>query len=165
MKNRSEVFTHFCSFYAEIKTQFKTAIQTFRSDNSKEYLSQTFQSYMLQNGILHEYSCVDTPAQNRVEERKNRHLLEVARALLFHMSVPKTYWADALSTACFLINRMPSVVLDGMSPLSVLFPTKSLFPVEPRIFGSTCFVRDTRPHLTKLDPKSLKCVFLGYSRL
>lgn len=106
-----------------------------------------------------------TPAQNGVAERKNRHLLEVARALLFHMSVPKTYWADALSTTCFLINRMPSVVLDGMSPLSVLFPTKSLFPVDPKIFGSTCFVRDTRPHLTKLDPKSLKCVFLGYSRL
>lgn len=68
MKNRSEVFTHFCSFYAEIKTQFKTAIQTLRSDNAKEYLSQTFQSYMLQNGILHESSCVDTPAQNGVAE-------------------------------------------------------------------------------------------------
>ncbi|KAK2992477.1 hypothetical protein RJ640_011616 [Escallonia rubra] len=71
----------------------------------------------------------------------------------------------AISTACFLINRMPSTVLNGDVPYSVLFPTKPLFPVEPRIFGSTCFVRDVRPHLTKLDPKALKCVFLGYSRL
>ncbi|KAJ9548762.1 hypothetical protein OSB04_021305 [Centaurea solstitialis] len=71
MKNRSEVFTHFCSLNAEIKTQFKVSIQTLRSDNAKEYLSQTFQSYMLQNGILHEFSCVDTPAQNGVAERKN----------------------------------------------------------------------------------------------
>ncbi|KAJ9558576.1 hypothetical protein OSB04_013190 [Centaurea solstitialis] len=74
MKNRSEVFTHFCSLHAEIKTQFKVSIQTLRSDNAKEYLSQTFQSYMLQNGILHESSCVDTPAQNGVAKRKNRHL-------------------------------------------------------------------------------------------
>ncbi|KAJ9565708.1 hypothetical protein OSB04_001674 [Centaurea solstitialis] len=165
MKNRSEVFTHFCSLNAEIKTQFKVSIQTIRSDNAKKYLSQTFQSYMLQNGILHESSCVDTPAQNGVAERKNRHLLEVARALLFHMTVPKPFWADAVATACFLINRMPSVILDGQIPFSVLFPTKSLFPIDPKIFGSTCFVRDTRPHITKLDPKSLKCVFLGYSRL
>ncbi|KAJ9553858.1 hypothetical protein OSB04_017903 [Centaurea solstitialis] len=165
MKNRSEVFTHFCSLNAEIKTQFKVSIQTLRSDNAKEYLSQTFQSYMLQNGILHESSCVDTPAQNGVAERKNRHLLEVARALLFHMTVPKPFWADVVATTCFLINRMPSVILDGQSPFSVLFPTKSLFPIDPKIFGSTCFVRDTRPNITKLDPKSLKCVFLGYSRL
>jgi len=48
---------------------------------------------------------------------------------------------------------------------SILFPTKSLFPIAPRIFGSTCFVRDVRPHVTKLDPKSLKCIFLGYFRL
>ncbi|KAK3008158.1 hypothetical protein RJ639_015137 [Escallonia herrerae] len=114
-------------------------------------------NYMNQRGILHQSSCTDTPAQNGVAERKNRHLLETARALLFQMKVPKPFWADAISTACFLINRMPSTVLNGDVPYSVLFPTKPLFPVEPRIFGSTCFVRDVRPHLTKLDPKALKC--------
>ncbi|KAJ9542741.1 LOW QUALITY PROTEIN: hypothetical protein OSB04_029247 [Centaurea solstitialis] len=162
MKNRSEVFNHLCSFHSEIKTQFQTSIKTLRSDNAKEYLSQSVQSYMLQNGIIHESSCVDTPAQNGVAERKNRHLLEVARALLFQMSVPKPFWADAVATACFLINRMPSVVLNGDTPFSVF---ETPLPIEPKIFGSTCFVRDTRPNITKLDPKSLKCVFLGYSRL
>ncbi|KAK3028106.1 hypothetical protein RJ639_039800 [Escallonia herrerae] len=99
-------------------------------------------NYMNQHGILHQSSCTDTPTQNGVAERKNRHLLETARALLFQMKVPKPFWADAISTACFLINRMPSTVLNGDVPYSVLFPTKPLFPVEPRIFGSTCFVRD-----------------------
>ncbi|XP_071714909.1 uncharacterized protein [Rutidosis leptorrhynchoides] len=91
MKNRSEVFTHFCSFVAEVKTQFQTSVQTLRRDNAKEFLSESFTSYMLQHGILHESSCVDTPAQNGVAERKNRHLLEVARALLFQMNVPKPF--------------------------------------------------------------------------
>ncbi|KAK3037684.1 hypothetical protein RJ639_030628 [Escallonia herrerae] len=135
------------------------------SDNAKEYMSGSFQNYMNQHGILHQSSCADTPDQNGVAERKNRHLLETARALLFQMKVPKPFCADAISTACFLINRMPSTVLNGDVPYSVLFPTKTLFPVEPQIFGSTCFIRDVRPHLTKLDPKALKCVFLGYSRL
>jgi hypothetical protein len=117
---------------------------------------------MSQNGILHQSSCVDTPPQNGVAERKNRHLLEVARALLFQMNVPKQFWADAVSTACFLINRMPSSILAGATH-SILFPSHSLFPVEPRIFCCTCLIRDVRLGMSKLDPKSLKCLFRVFS--
>ncbi|RVW29825.1 Retrovirus-related Pol polyprotein from transposon RE1 [Vitis vinifera] len=60
---------------------------------------------------------------------------------------------------------MPTVVLKGDIPYKVIHPQKSLFPLAPRIFGCTCYVRDTRPFVTKLDPKALQCVFLGYSRL
>uniref|UniRef100_A0A0V0IC00 Putative ovule protein n=1 Tax=Solanum chacoense TaxID=4108 RepID=A0A0V0IC00_SOLCH len=165
MKSRSEVFTHFCAFYAEVKTQFNASVRILRSDNAKEYMSESFQSYMRQHGILHQSSCVDTPSQNGVAERKNRHLLETTRALLFQMKVPKQFWADAVSTACFLINRMPSTVLNGDMPYSVIFPNKSLFSVEPKVFGSTCYVRDVRPFVTKLDPKALKSIFLSYSCL
>ena len=120
---------------------------------------------MIQNGILHQSFCVDTPSQNGMAERKNKHLHETARALLFQMKVPKQFWDDVVSTSCLLINRMPSSILQGETPYSVIFLTKSLFLIEPRIFGSTCFVCDVHPQVTKLDPKSLKCVFLGYSRL
>ena len=75
-------------------------------------VSEQFQSFMLQNGILHQISCVDTPSQNGVAERKNRHLLETAKALLFQMRLPKHFWADAVSTACLFIHRMPSSVLN-----------------------------------------------------
>ena len=96
MKSRSELFSLFCSFCAEIRTQFNVSVRTLRSDNAKEYMSGQFQNYMTQNGILHETSCVDTPSQNGVAERKNRHLLETARALLFQTGVPKCFWADAI---------------------------------------------------------------------
>ena len=112
MKIRSELFSNLCAFYAEIHTQFHVYVQSLRSYNAKEYVSEQFQSFMLQNGILHQTSCVDTSSQNGVAERKNRHLLETTRALLFQMHVPKHFWADAVSTACFLINRMPSSVLN-----------------------------------------------------
>ncbi|KAA0066246.1 putative mitochondrial protein [Cucumis melo var. makuwa] len=61
--------------------------------------------------------------------------------------------------------RMPSSVLNGEISYRVLFPTKSLFPITPKIFGCVCFVRDVRSHHTKLDPKSLKCIYLCYSRV
>ena len=76
MKNH--LFSHFHALYVEIKIQFHTSVQNLRSDNSKEYLFEQFQSFMLQNDILHQTSCVDTPSQNGVAERKNRHLLETA---------------------------------------------------------------------------------------
>ena len=61
----------------------------------------------------------------------------------------------------FFINQMPSSILNWATLFQTLFPHKSLFPIEPRVFGCTCFVRDVRLHVSKLDPKSLKCIFLG----
>ena len=165
MKNRFELFSHFHAFCAEIHTQFHVSVQNLRSDNAKEYVLELFQSFMLQNDILHQTSYVDTPAQNGVAERKNRHLLETGRALLFHMHVPKHFWADAVSRACFFINRMPSSVFNWDTLYHILFPNKPLFPIEPRIFRCTCFVRDVHPQVSKLDHKSLKCIFLGYCQV
>ena len=85
-------------------TQFHISFQSWRSDNAKEYVSEQFQSFRLQNGILHQTSGVDTPSQNGVVERKNRYLIETVRALLFQMQVPKHFWVDAVSIACFFIN-------------------------------------------------------------
>ena len=80
------------------------------------------------------------------------------------MNVPKHFWADAVSTTCFVINRMPSLVLNWATPYHQLFQNNS-FPIEPKVFGCTCFVRDVRPQVSKLDSKSLKCIFVGYSRV
>ena len=81
------------------------------------------------------------------------------------MHVPKHFWVDAVSTACFLINRMPFSVLNCFTLFQTLFPHKSLFPIEPQVFWCTCFVLDVCPYVSKLDPKSLKCIFLGYSQV
>ena len=98
-------------------------------------------------------------------KEKNRHLIETAQTLLFQMHVPMDFWVDIVSIACFFINRMPSTVLNWVTPFQIFFPHKSLFPIEPQVFGCTCFVRDVHSHVSKLDPQSLKCIFLGYSRV
>ncbi|GJW10236.1 polyprotein [Tanacetum coccineum] len=135
------------SYFAEYgNCLFSSSTKWVIDSGALDHMTETFQSYMLQHGILHESSCVYRRAQNGVAERKNRHLLEVAHVIFIRMTVPKPFWADAVSTACFLINRMPSAVLGGNYPYSVLFPTKPLFPIDPKIFGSTCFVQDTQLH-------------------
>ena len=88
MKNRSELFTIFESFCAEIKTQFHTSIQVLRSDNAPKYFSIPFTTFMSSQGILHQSSCAYTPQQNGVVEHKNKHSIETACTLLLHHYVP-----------------------------------------------------------------------------
>ncbi|CAH9097958.1 unnamed protein product [Cuscuta europaea] len=165
MKERFELFHIFQTFCAEIQTQFGHSIKILRSDNAKEFFAAPFNHFMTSRGMLHQSSCVHTPQQNEVAERKNKHLVDTARTLLLHSHTPPHYWADVVLTVCYLINRMPSSVIHNEIPHSVLFPTRELFPLPPYVFGCVCFVHDFTPGLSKMSAKSIKCIFLGYSRV
>lgn len=160
MKAKSDMpsaFENFCSF---VTTQFDSKIKTLRTDNGAEYTSRHFSSILSARGILHQTTCVGTPQQNGVAERKNRHLLEVTRCLLFQMNVPKIFWSDAVLTSCYVINRLPTKVLNSKSPIEVLRGTSPNIS-HLRVFGCLCYV-----HLQdqgKLEPRSRKCIFVGYS--
>jgi len=162
IRHKSEVLKCFKDFCASIKNQFDAHVKIIRTDNGTEYVNNEFKSYLSAEGILHQTSCPDTPPQNAVAERKNRHLLEVARSLMYTMNVPKFLWSEAVMTATHLINRMPSKVLGMRTPCEILFG-KNEFIVPPKVFGCTCFVRDHRPTVRKLDPQAVKCIFIGYS--
>jgi hypothetical protein len=131
------------------------------SDNAKEYTSHSFASYLSDKGIIHQTSCAHTPQQNSVTKRKNRHLLDVACCLLIHMHVPKQLWSDVVLTACYLINRMSSSVLDGTSPHSLIYPSSSPFSSPLKVFGCICYVHNLGSGFDKLDHRTTKCVFLG----
>ena len=120
MHAKNEVFSCFQSFHKMISTQFDAKIKILRTDNGTEYMEKTFHSYLDNHGITHQTSCVYTAAQNGVSEHKNRHLLEVTRALMFAMNVPKVYWGDTVLTAAYLINRMPLRTLDFKYPIELI---------------------------------------------
>jgi transposase InsO family protein len=162
LKNKSDVFSVFKDLFALIRNQFGTTIKILRSDNGTEYINHEFGQFLASNGIEHQTTCVNTPEQNGVAERKNRHLLEVARSLMFTMNVPKFLWGEAIKTATYLINRMPLRVLDFKTPAECLLKTND-FLVPPKVFGCVCFVHDYRNSVGKLDPRAIKCVFMGYS--
>jgi hypothetical protein len=78
------------------------------------------------------------------------------------MNVPKYLWSEAVMTAAYLMNRMPSRVLKNKTPIECL-TGETTYVVPPKVFGCVCFVRDYRPSVGKLDPRAVKCVFVGYS--
>lgn len=136
-------------------TQFDAKVKIFRTDNGTEYMDNGSFAYLESNGIVHQTSCPYTSAQNQVG-RKNRHLLEIARSLLFTMNLLKAYLGDAILVSAYLINRMPLNAFNFRSPLEVLLG-KNSYTVPPKVFGRVCFVHIRTTG--KLDQKALKYVF------
>jgi transposase InsO family protein len=120
MKNKSDVFAYFKDFHKGIQTQYGAVVKVLRSDNGTEYTNKVFGEYLSSQRIQHQTICPYTPKQNGVAERKNRHLLEVTRSMMMSMNVPKYLWGQAVLTATYLINRMPSRILDWKSPIEML---------------------------------------------
>ena len=91
MEQKSEVENIFKTLYNMVYNQFETTIKVLRSDNGREYFTKNLSDFFSQKGFFQQSSCVRTPQQNGIVERKNRHLLDVARALLFTHKVPKIF--------------------------------------------------------------------------
>ncbi|GKB87809.1 ribonuclease H-like domain-containing protein, partial [Tanacetum coccineum] len=112
-------------------------------------------------GIIHQTSYAYTPQQNEISERKHRHLLNVARSLLFQGGIPLKFWTQCILTATYLINRLPSSVLNGKSPYEMIYK-KSPTLSHLRVFGCLCFATIVNNN-DKLGSRSEKCVMMGYS--
>ena len=145
MKSRTELFSIFQKFIAEICNQFHTSIRILRNDNALEYLFAPFFAFLSSHGIIYWSSCAYTPQQNEVVEHKNRYLVETVRTLLLHYTVPQRFWGDVILIVCYLINGMPSFVLGDQGPHSLLFPNQPLYCLPPRVFRCTCFVHILTP--------------------
>ena len=162
LKNKSDVLGCFIDFHKLVVNQYNACVKIFRTDNGTEYVNKVFTEYLSNCGIIHQTTCPGASEQNGLAERNNRHLLEVTRCLMMAMNVPKFLWSEAVMTAAYLINRMPSRVLNYKTPIECL-TGNTTYVVPPRVFGCVCFARDHRPSVGKLDPRAVKCVFVGYS--
>ena len=164
--DKSEVSSMFQNFYHTIETQFHQKIAILRSDNGREFQNHNLSEFLASKGIVHQNSCAYTPQQNGVAERKNRHLLEVARSLMLSTSLPSYLWGDVILTAAHLINRMSFRILHLQTPLDCLkesYPsTRLVFEVPLRVFGCTAYVHNFGPNQTKFTPRAQACVFVGY---
>nr|XP_016442284.1 PREDICTED: uncharacterized protein LOC107767711 [Nicotiana tabacum] len=162
MGAKSNAFDLLKAFIAMTEIHFQLKVQTVRSNNALELGSSTVGSaYFSEKGIIHQTLCPHTPQQNGVVERKHRHLLETARALLFQSGLPIRFWGDCILTATYLINRFPSSLLKDKSSYEILYNKLPVYS-NLRAFGCLCYSTVPKPHRDKLQPRATPCVFLGY---
>jgi histone deacetylase 1/2 len=118
LKHKSDVFQIFLQFQQHVERLLNKKIIHVQSDWGGEY--HRLNKFFADIGISHRVSCPHTHQQNGTAERKHRHIVETGLTLLAHASVPFHFWSDAFSTACFLINRLPSRVINMQTPLERL---------------------------------------------
>jgi hypothetical protein len=160
MKSKAETRQKLIDFVNLIDTQHNTKIKIIRSDNGVEFTMPTFYA---SKGIIHQTSCVESPEQNGRVERKHQDLLNIGRALLFQANLPKYFWSFAVQHATYLMNRLPTVVLGNKSPYELMHKTVPSLE-NLKVFGSLTYASTLQNHRTKLEPRSRKCIFLGYKQ-
>ncbi|KAG8489513.1 hypothetical protein CXB51_017534 [Gossypium anomalum] len=133
-------------------------IKYLRTDNGLEFCSDEFNRLCKSEGIVRHLTVRHTPQQNGVAERMNRTIMEKVRCMLSNANLPKSFWAEAASTACFLINRSPSVAIEKETPQEVWSGNPANYS-DLKIFGCPAYAHVNNG---KLEPRSIKCVFLGY---
>jgi len=137
-------------------------IKCLRSDGGGKYFSNEFSEYLKEHGIQRKYSCSYSPQQNGVAKRKNRHIAEIARAMLNEKNLPNYFWVEAVVTTVYIMNRTPTAAVHGMT-LEEKFKGKKPDVSHLRVFDCIAYVHVPDEKRSKLDPKAEKCIFIGYS--
>ena len=126
--------------------------------NGLELCFDIFSDHCKKMGITKHKSVARTPQQNGLAKRFNRSMLERVRCMFSSAAVPKTFWVEAVTTTCFFINRCQYTALNMKTPKEVWSghpPTNDRL----RVFGCVAYARIRQD---KLEPRALKCMFIGY---
>jgi histone deacetylase 1/2 len=162
LKHKSDVFHVFQDFQKLVERKLSTKILCVQSDWGGEYAK--LNSFFKQVGITHRVSCPHAHQQNGAAERKHRHIVEVGLALLAHASMPLKFWDQAFLAATYLINLLPSKVINFEVPSTRLLQEQPDYS-NLRTFGCACWP-NLRPYNSrKLSFRSTQCAFLGYSSM
>ena len=163
IKHKYEVFEKFKEFETATTTSSGQRIRRLRTDNGGEYVSKEFENYLKSREIFHEFTVPHSPEQNGVAERMNHTLVESARSMLSHAGLPKSFWAEAIATAAYIRNRMPTAAIrEDKTPYEKWYGRKPDVS-NLRVFGCMAYAHIPESQRKKLDKKSEKLRFVGYS--
>ncbi|KAG6531868.1 hypothetical protein ZIOFF_005703 [Zingiber officinale] len=156
-KDAIQAFKKFKSV-TENTTEYK--IKTLRTDRGGEFLSTEFTRFCENEGIERHLTAPYTPQQNGVVERRNRTVMAMTRSLLKGTHMPARFWGEAIRHAVYLLNRLPTKALGDRTPFEAWIGRKPHL-AHLKVFGCVAYVKNTTPHLKKLDDRSSPMVYLG----
>ena len=152
-----EAFKKF-KFLMENKTEYK--IRRFRRIEVVSSYLQSSLNFAKKKGIERHLTAPYSPQQNGIVECRNRTVMAMTRSLLKSMHVPAKLWGEAVRHAVYLLNRLPTKALGERTPFEAWMGRKPHL-AHLRVFGCVAYVKNTTPHLKKLDDRSSPMVYFG----
>jgi transposase InsO family protein len=152
LSDKSNVFSIFKGFAKRPENEFNFKIKKIRRDNGSEFKNSRIKDYCDEKGVKHEFSAKYTPEQNRVVERKNQTLIDMARSMLSEYNVSDTFWAKAINTACHASNRLYCYRLLKKTPYELLIGRKSNISYF-WVFGCKCYIIKKGTSLSEFQSK------------
>lgn len=161
LKNKSEVAEKLKSFITFSERQYGYKIKAFQSDQGTECDNAEVNNFLDENGIQHRRSVVYTPEQNGSAEREMRTIVESARSMVHAKGLNENLWAEAVNLAVYVLNRSGTSTIKGKTPYE-LWHGKSASIENLRAFGTGVYVHIPKQKRRKMEPKSRKCIFVGF---
>jgi transposase InsO family protein len=161
LRKKYEFFYRIKEFKALVENQTEKRIKVLRTNNGEKFCGNKFEELCKKCGIARQKTTPYTPRQNGVAERMNMTSMEKARCMLSGVGLGQEFWAEAVGTACYLVNRSPSSTLDEKTPQEV-WTGKEPSLTHIKVFGCDAYVHVPKENMSKLDKKVEKCIFIGY---
>ncbi|GJS88916.1 putative ribonuclease H-like domain-containing protein [Tanacetum coccineum] len=162
LATKDETSEILCNLIIGLEKQLNHNVKIIRCDNGTEFKNHAMNEFCAKKGIKREFSVARTPQQNGVAERKNRTLIEAARTMLADSLLPIPFWAEAVNTACYVLNRVLVTKPQNKTPYELLIgKSPSISFMRP--FGCPLTILNTLDSLGKFDGKSDEGYLLGYS--
>ena len=167
---KSEALDAFKIFKQEVEKQLEKKIKIVRSDRGGEYYGRyidlgqrpgPFAEYLKDKGIVAQYTMPGSPYQNGVAEKRNRTLTDMVRSMLSNSNIPLFLWSEALKTAVYILNRVPTKAV-SKTPFELWKGWKPSLG-HFHIWGCPVEVKVYNPQLKKLDPRTVSGYFIGYA--
>jgi transposase InsO family protein len=161
LRHKSETFAKFKEFKVEAEKQSGKYVKVLRSDGG-EYSSKEFANFYKSQGIIMQTTTMYTPQQNGVAERKIQTIMNMARSLLKEKNMSNLFWAEVVACSVYLLYISPTTSVKMKVPQEAWSGTK-LNVSHLRIFGCIAFAHIPSELRRKLDDRSEKFIFVGYS--
>ncbi|GJW52886.1 zinc finger, CCHC-type containing protein [Tanacetum coccineum] len=160
LSTKDQAFDTFKEFKKTIENELRTTLKMFRTDRGGEFNSSEFTQYCKENGIARQLTAPYSPQQNGVVERRNRTIMSTTRCMMKATEMPQDFWAEAVRHAIYILNSVPTKALEDITPYEAIKGKKPNLK-DLRVFGCIAYAKVPSQHLTKLDDRSIKMVYLG----
>jgi transposase InsO family protein len=117
LESKDEMFKHFWSLALRLNNEHPNYLKAIHSDNRIEFRNASFDQFYLEHGVDQQFSVPRVPQQNGVMKQKNHTLVEMARTMLDEHKTPRYFWADAISTTCYISNQTFPCSILNLTPL------------------------------------------------